>query len=204
MNVFDMYYKKYDSWYEKNKFAYFSELEAIKKVLPKKGKGLEVGVGTGRFASRLGIEFGIDPSKNALKIAKKRGVKVRVGRGERLPFKEGTFDYVAIIISLCFVKRPKEVLKEAKRVLKDRGRIIIGIVDKESFLGKFYLNKKSIFYKYANFFSVKEVVMMLKEIGFKGISYYQTIFRLPSELRSIEKPQRGFGKGGFVVIKAVK
>ncbi len=38
-NVFDSYYKKYNAWYDKNKFAYLSELEAVKKVLPRKGFG---------------------------------------------------------------------------------------------------------------------------------------------------------------------
>jgi len=79
MKIFDKYYKKYDLWYERNRFAYLSELEAIKKVLPKKGKGLEIGVGTARFAKPLGIKYGIDPSKKMLEIAKKKGVNVRLG-----------------------------------------------------------------------------------------------------------------------------
>jgi ubiquinone/menaquinone biosynthesis C-methylase UbiE len=137
-NIFERYYKRYDSWYDKNRFSYQSELEAIKKVLPQRGKGLEVGVGTGRFASGLGIKYGVDPSKNMIKIAKKRGINARLGFGEYLPFKDSTFDYVLIIITLCFTKNPRQVLKEAKRVLKKNGKIIIGIVDKDSFLGRFY------------------------------------------------------------------
>jgi len=60
VNIFDRYYKRYDNWYEKNKFAYLSELKTVRKVLPRKGKGLEIGVGTGRFAAALGISTGID------------------------------------------------------------------------------------------------------------------------------------------------
>ncbi len=67
-NIFDKRYKKYDAWYKENKFAYLSELEAIRKVLPKKGKGLEIGVGTGRFAAPLGIKFGIDPSEDMIQL----------------------------------------------------------------------------------------------------------------------------------------
>jgi ubiquinone/menaquinone biosynthesis C-methylase UbiE len=48
--VFDKYFKEYDEWYEKNKLAYLSEVAALKKVIPKGKKGLEIGVGTGRFA----------------------------------------------------------------------------------------------------------------------------------------------------------
>ena len=54
--------KKYDNWYNRNRFAYISEINAIKKINPK-GLGLEIGVGTGRFASKLNFSYGIDPSK---------------------------------------------------------------------------------------------------------------------------------------------
>ncbi|MBU2221175.1 MAG: class I SAM-dependent methyltransferase, partial [Candidatus Omnitrophica bacterium] len=136
--VFDRYYKKYDSWYDKNEFAYLSELAAVKMVLPKKGKGLEIGVGTGRFASALGIGYGIDPSRNMLKIARRRGIDARLAKGERIPFTDSTFDYIAIIITLCFVKDPLKALIESNRVLRNGGKVIFGIIDKDSFLGRFY------------------------------------------------------------------
>ena len=204
MNIFDRYHKRYDSWYEKNKFAYLSELEAIRKVLPDKGNGLEIGVGTGRFAAVLGIETGIDPSKNMIKIAKKRGIDARFGFGEHLPFKNLTFDYISIIITLCFTKNPRQVLKESKRVLKRNGKIIIGIVDKGSFLGRFYCKKKSMFYKKARFFTVKDVTDLLESVGFNNFAYWQTIFTLPSNMRRVHKAKKDFGRGGFVVISARK
>jgi len=203
-DIFDKYYKKYDAWYEKNKFAYLSEIGALKKVVPNKGEGLEIGVGTGRFASRLGIKYGADPSENMLIIAKKRGIDVHHAQGERLPFDSLVFDYVAIIITLCFVKDPIKVLIEAKRVLKNRGKVIVGIIDKDSFLGRFYQREKSLFYKQAHFFGVKEVTDLLKMSGFAGIAYYQTIYKFPDEMTSVEKPRKGFGRGGFVVISGIK
>jgi len=203
-SVFDTHCKKYDLWYERYKFAFLAELEAIKKVLPKDAKGLEIGVGTGRFASALGITMGIDPSYDMLKIARERGVSVRWGVGEDLPFLEEVFDYIAIIITLCFVQDPKKVLEEAARTLKKDGSIIIGIVDRESFLGRFYLNKKGIFYQHAKFFSVSEVTDLLREAGFKSFLYYQALFELPVDIDSVEIPESGFGKGGFVVVSAKK
>lgn len=202
--MFDSYYKKYDAWYDKNKFAYLSELEAIRKVLPKKGKGLEIGVGTGRFAAPLGIKLGVDPSKNMLKIAKERDIDVRPGVGENLPFGNATFDYVAIIITLCFVKNHRKVLKESGRVLKKNGKILVGIIDRNSFLGKYYQRKKSVFYRQAKFFNVKEVTNLLDNAGFFKFSYYQTLYKLPSEINSIHKSHKGFGRGGFVVIAGEK
>jgi len=172
--------------------------------LPKKGKGLEIGVGTGRFAASLGIKYGIDPSKNMVKIAGQRGIEARIGHGEKLPFRSNTFDYAAIIITICFVKDPRKVLKESGRILKRSGKIITGIVDKDSFLGKFYRRKKSVFYKKAHFFGVKEMTSLLKTAGFGRFSYYQTLFKLPDKIDFVEKPQKGFGKGGFVVIAGEK
>lgn len=199
-NVFNRYWKKYDAWYDKYRFAYLSELAAVKKVLPKKGKGLEIGVGTGRFASALGIEYGIDPSRNMLKLARKRGIDARLGTGDKIPFASSAFDYVTIINTLCFVKDPIKVLQEARRVLKKKGRLIIGIINKSSFLGEFYQKKKSLFYRQAHFLDIKETVDLLRQSGFKKFSYFQTLFYLSEEISSIENPKKGFGKGGFVVV----
>jgi len=204
MNIFDKYYKRYDTWYDRNRFAYLSELKAVKKVLPKKGKGLEIGVGTGRFANALGIGYGIDPSENMISIARKRGINVKAASGEHLPFKDNSFDYVVIVITICFVRNPLKVLEEAKRVLRQNGKIIIGFIDRDSFLGKAYKKKKSVFYKEANFFSIEEITGMLKDMDFSRFSYYQTLYKLPDKINSVEKPQKGFGQGGFVVISGKK
>ncbi len=207
IKVFDKYFKEYDEWYEENKLVYLSEVAVLRKVIPKGKKGLEIGVGTGRFAEPLGIEYGIDPSEKMLSIAKRRGVKTFVGRGERLPFSDKKFDYVALIITLCFVENPDEVIKEAKRVLRDNGKIIIGIIDKTSFLGKFYQKKKKEghkIYKYANFFLVKEAVDLLKRHAFKNFVFYQTLFKPLEDIKEVEEPKEGFGEGSFVVISAEK
>ena len=207
MEVFDKYFEDYDQWYENNKSIYLSELEAFKKVIPINKKGLEIGVGTGRFAEPLGIEYGVDPSESMLSIAKKRGIKTFVGKGENLPFPDKEFDYVLLAITICFVENPDKVIEEARRVLKDNGKIIIGIVDRNSPLGKFYLEKKKEghkFYKYATFYSTEEIVEMLKKHNFKDFIFYQTIFGSINDIKEIEEPKEGYGEGSFVVISATK
>jgi len=203
-SVFDRHVQRYDSWYEKNRHAYLSELGALKKVLPKKGRGLEIGVGTGRFAAPLGIDAGIDPSRQMLALAKARGVKTKQGSGEKIPFADRSFDYAAIIISICFFKHPLKVMHETRRILKTNGKLIIAIVDKNSFLGKAYRKKKSIFYKQARFFGVKEIQGLLRAGGFKITSSYQTLFSLPQRIRCVQMPRKGLGEGGFAVFKARK
>ena len=203
-DVFDRYYRKYDAWYDRNRFAYLSELAAVKRKLPRTGRGLEIGVGTGRFAAPLGIKYGADPAGNMLKIAEERGVKTRACSGERLPFKGGYFDHVAIIVTLSFVRDPLKVLQEAARVLKKKGKIIIGLIDRDSFLGGYYRKKRGVFYGRARLLSVGQVTVMLKESGFHRFSCLQTVFRLPHEMKSVHKSSAGHGRGGFVVIRAEK
>ncbi len=62
-NPFEAISKEYDQWFDDNKVTFLSELAAVKYFLPKQGKGLEIGIGTGRFAMELGIKYGIEPSE---------------------------------------------------------------------------------------------------------------------------------------------
>lgn len=70
----------------------------------------------------MGISVGIDPSEKMLEIAEKRGIKTFAGKGENLPFDNNEFDFVLIVITLCFVNNPAKVIAESSRVLKDNGK----------------------------------------------------------------------------------
>ncbi|MBC7330280.1 class I SAM-dependent methyltransferase [bacterium] len=205
-SVFELFPEEYDEWFEEHKFAYLSELEALKRAIPEGRKGLEIGVGTGRFAKPLGIKIGIDPSEKMLEIARKRGIEGIQGRGENLPFKEGEFDFALLAFTLCFVDDPLKVLGEAKRVLKPGGRVIVGIIDKDSKLGKIYQSKKekSKFYKFAKFYSSEEIIDMLRKLDFTNIQALQTLSGELESLNEVEAPKEGYGQGGFVVIYGEK
>lgn len=201
---FELYYERYDAWYENNRNAYLSEIEAVREVLPPGGRGLEIGVGTGRFAAPLDISKGIDPSGKMISLARERGVDAERGRGEELNFGDNEFDLVALIVTICFVEEPEKVLRESERVLKPNGRIIVGIIDRESVIGKELIRKKSVFYANARFYSVKEILEMLKKSGFGSFDIVQTLFRPLGSIDSIEPPESGYGKGSFVVISGNK
>ena len=203
-STFDENYERFDDWYENNRFAYLTELEAARQIIPADGYGLEIGVGTGRFARPLGINIGIDPSKKMVEMARKRGVDARVGFGETLSFATDTFDFAVIIVTLCFVRDPRKVIAETFRVLKKNGSIIIGIIDKHSFLGKAYLDKKSVFYDSARFFGINEITRILEDCGFEEFFYTQTLFNPPEKIMSVEFPKEGHGDGAFVFIRANK
>ena len=203
---FEKYTQRYEEWFEKHKYAYLSELNAIKSILPKFGKGLEVGVGTGRFAAPLGIQYGIEPSEKMAEIARKRGIKVINGIAENLPFEDESFDLVLLVTTICFVDDVLKTLQEAYRVLKSDGYLIIGFIDKNSPLGEYYqkIKEKNPFYKEANFISTEELLKDLKKVGFKEFKIVQTIFHKLEDIKDIEPVKEGYGEGSFVVIRAKK
>jgi len=203
VEVFEKYTFEYESWFEENKFVYLSEIEALKMAIPSSGKGLEVGVGSGRFAKPLGISFGVEPSDRMAQIARDRGIKVYKGIAEDLPFQDEEFDFVLLAVTICFVNDPEKSLSEAKRVLKNGSRLIVAIVDKESKLGKLYLKKQShsVFYKKARFFSSKEVIELFNKIGVKFSGSIQVLFEDDiKDLSYVQKPKPSYGEGAFVVL----
>jgi len=206
IQIFEKFYQEYDNWFIRNKWVYRSEIEAIRKLIPKHGLGLDVGVGTGRFSFPFGIKIGIDPSKMMGLIAKKRGINIFCGVGEQLPFRKEIFDFVLIVTTICFVKEPLITLKEIKRILKIGGSIIIGLIDKNSELGKLYESKKdeSKFYRIAKFYSAERMKKWLNRLSFSDLTIYQTIFHNLNEINTVEPIKEGYGKGGFLVFKGKK
>ncbi len=205
IDVFEQNIERYENWFSKNWFAYLSELKSIKDLLHH-GRGIEIGIGTGRFAEPLGIEFGIDPSIAMLKVARKRKIKVIGGVGEYLPIASNSFDFALITTTLCFLKNIVKTFNEIKRILKKNGFIILGFIDRESFLGKIYMKKKekNPFYKFANFYSVEEVIKKLEKAGFSNLEIKQALFPYPEELKNIDDIKEDYGKGGFVIIRMRK
>jgi len=208
--LFDSLALVYDNWFEQEgKLIFAIEVRAFQEVLASLPKPwLEVGVGSGRFAQALGIETGIDPSVKLLELASKRGIKVILGRGEEHLFQSGSFGSVFLIVTLCFVNSPSEVLKEAHRVLAPSGKIVLGLVLKDSPWGKFYEKKKMQghrFYKYASFYRYDEVVTLLEQSGFSIEKVVSTLFQKPGKVEQVALPRKGFSPAaGFVVIMAGK
>ena len=209
-SLFDSLATVYDAWFEdKGKLIFAIEVKALQEVLSLLPKPwLEVGVGSGRFAQALGIESGIDPSVKLLEMAKSRGIITFWARGEEQFFDKETFGTVFLIVTLCFVESPIAVLSEAHRILRLGGKIVLGLVLRESPWGKFYQIKKQEehrFYKYATFYGHQEVEDLLMDSGFTIERVISTLFQKPSEVNEIEAPKDGFSAdAGFSVVVAGK
>lgn len=204
--VFDERTEEYDAWFERQDLIYKSELKLVRSFQCEK-PCLEIGVGTGRFAQPLGIEFGLDPSERALSISMKRGIETVRGAAEHLPFREGSFRTAYLIVTICFVDDPVQTIREAARVLKDKGKLISCVVPRDSKWGEFYEERKrrgeSIFYKDATFYTKKQLKEMLETGRFKIVRTASVLHYPPGEAPKMEDPSDGEA-GSFICYEAIK
>jgi ubiquinone/menaquinone biosynthesis C-methylase UbiE len=170
--VFNDYASDYDRWFDEHRDIYNTQVRLLRDAVPHTGRGLELGVGSGRFAVPLGICSGIDPSLKLIKMAKTRGIEAGRGEGEHLPYRSETFNYVLMMTVICFLENPPNVLQETFRVLVKGGDLILGFIEKDGEIATQYREEKikGRFLRIARFLTVDEVARLVKEAGFSDVS----------------------------------
>jgi len=168
--------QNYDKWYESKEGEYADRREKdlfLKLINPHRGQTLlDIGSGTGHFSfwfHSLGLKVvGVDSSSVMLRVAKDKIKDKKISfikaDAEELPFPCKSFDLVALITTLEFVDLPEKVLKEAFRVAKEK--IFLGVLAKWSLLAfkrKIKALFKSSVYKGAKFYSVRQLIKLIKE-----------------------------------------
>ncbi len=203
---FDQHTEQYEQWFDDNVHVYKSEIEAVRKLIPVEGRGIEVGIGSGKFAVPLNIKEGIDPSVEMINKARSKGLNAISGIAEQLPYHNESIDYILMVTTICFLDDPYKAFSEAKRVLKNNGALIIGFVDKGSPVGKQYaLNKeKSVFYKDAVFYSTQDIYKLYEKNGFIIDQTVQTVFGHLHQVNMVQQPKQGHKDGSFVVARGIK
>lgn len=206
IETFDKNVEHYEAWFVEHPLAYVSELHAVRELLPSAGTGMEVGMGTGRFAAPFGIKKGVEPSRAMAEYAEKKGLEPVPGVAEKLPFGDAEFDFCLMVTTVCFLDDMDLAFSEVCRVLKPGGAFLVGFVDRESLLGREYLKRKqgSAFYKDATFYSVDELVAHLTRAGFADFAFRQTLFTPPADMVEVDPVKEGHGEGSFVVVRGIK
>ena len=203
---FNNHISEYEQWFEDNKIVYQSELNAIRRLIPTTGRGVEIGIGSGLFAGPLGICEGCDPSEEMRNQAIERGIDAIDGIAESLPYKSESFDFVLMVTTICFIDDVDKTCEEIKRILKPNGQVIVAFVDKDSLVSELHMQEKekSVFYKDAAFFNTSEVSNTLRQHNFSINQTLKTVFGNMVENNKSKTPKDSYGKWDFVVIKATK
>lgn len=99
------------------------------------GETLEIGVGTGLnlpfYAPAVTRAVGVDLSEEMLARARERAAGLPFpatfvqGDATALPFPDAAFDTVAISLALCTIPDPAQALREAARVCRPEGRVVL-------------------------------------------------------------------------------
>ena len=203
---------RYDAWFDspRGRKIFAAEAQTLRDLIEEMPRPwLEVGVGTGRFGQALGVDDGIDPSLEVLKIAGQRNIKIWLGRGEDLPFTESSYGMVLMIVTICFLSNPEKALCEASRVLRDDGHLLLGLVPKDSPWGNSYANKAHKghpFYSAAIFYTCRDTIEMAAAAGFDLERSRSCLFEPPdTEVNAYSNSQDGIVAGsGFVGMRFKK
>jgi ubiquinone/menaquinone biosynthesis C-methylase UbiE len=198
----------YDRWFERHPHVYEAELEAVRRLVPSAGKGVEIGVGTGRFAHPLRVTFGVDPSPAMMKIAATRGIDLVAGTAEYLSLRPSVCDFVMMITILHLLDDVPAAVAECYRVLVPGGNIIIAYIERDSPMGREYsrpaADDTTEYYRQVHFYSTDEVLKILRQSGFRNPTFLQTIFRAVDDITDHEPVEKGHDRGSFVVVRAEK
>lgn len=98
----------------------------VAQELPDDGPIIDVGCGSGPLAPHCCHWIGVDSSGPELRLATESGRRpVVVSCSDRLPFHDGVAAAVLVVMSLMVVDDPAASVKEAARVLRAGGRLIV-------------------------------------------------------------------------------
>jgi len=206
-NPFETHYEEYDAWFDRNTNVYESELLAVREVLPPPGDWVEIGVGSGRFASRLAIPTGVEPAEGIAILARGRGIDVLKGKAEYLPLEDESVDAAFLITTLCFVDDVDRTFHEVARVLRAGGYAVVAFIPKDSRFGERYRADASEdrFFRRATLYAKQRVFDAIEAAGLEIERVVQTLTGFPEQANDrIEPPAEGHERGSFIVVRAIK
>lgn len=228
---FDQYAAKYDAWFLKNKNVLYSELKLVAHFLKNAGDTLSVGCGSGLFEMllqqeyKITVKYGIEPSKSMAEIAVKRGMIVKIKTAKDADFGKNQYNTILFNGTAGYINDLQQAFNKTYKALRKGGRVVVIDVPKESSYALLYNLAKVLgtwdhpmlegvhppnpypieFVKLANWRTTNEKVNMLKNAGFTGFAFAQTLTRHPVYSdHAVEEPEEGYDRGDYVAICSYK
>ena len=200
--IFERLADRYDSWYVRNRVIAENEARLV-SLFPPKPPSVEVGAGTGYFASKLAVDVAVEPAYRMLVKAHERELEAVQALGENLPLRSNSIASVYIIVTLCFLDSPDPVIAEVSRILKPGGMLVSCIVPRDSSWGRHYIElgrRGHPFYSRARFYTVTEMDMLYRRYGLVRVRVMGTLSFKPWERPRPEtpKPWRPGSDLGFI------
>lgn len=223
MAWFDTFANDYDNWYE-TKLGNFVDTVEKRLIEDMAGfktgeKVLDLGSGTGNYSiwlAKKGLYVtGVDKSTGMMNIAKKKALDDNLfidwveADAVQLPFPNESFDLVLSVTAIEFMDDIEVVLMEALRVLKTNGRLIIGVLTKNSPWGELYqkmaeADKNNLFAK-AHLFLEEDLSTLLPlQYKLKKGLYMPPVDEFDEEEASrieTSKQLEQAGNAGFFVVR---
>lgn len=196
----------YEAWYETDgRWADAREKALLKWLLshfPQAHSILDVGCGTGHFTRWFHVQsmevIGLDMSDEMIKQAKSTGEEEFVlGNALHLPFGYQSFDLAALVTTLEFLPDAYQALAEALRVCKQG--ILLGVLNRESRLGRKYMRAGGHIWSHASLFTLYELEQILQEVSGGNI---RTVWR--TTLWPLWPGSLPLPGGGFIGMGVIK
>jgi len=229
-NVFDEHANAYDAWFEQNLGVLGSEVAMLARALGTPGRTLSVGCGSGLFEMLLArdhgitITEGIEPAEAMARIARKRGMTVRIGTAEEADYGEG-YDTILFNGTPSYLADLDRAVGRARDALRPGGRLVMADVPKESAYALLYNLgvqlgdwdhplvrdvRPAVPYPLelaggANWRTTAVKIAILERAGFTVTESWQTLCRHPVFTNEGEEaPVPGHDQGGYVALVAVR
>jgi drug/metabolite transporter (DMT)-like permease/ubiquinone/menaquinone biosynthesis C-methylase UbiE len=181
---FEIFEKKISNIYHKNRHEVALELIELNK----NDFVLDAGCGRGELtriiAKKSKKVIGLDVSNYAIKLAKKncpKNCKFKEENIEKMKFQDEHFDKIMCIETLQNVLKPENVLKELRRVLKNRGRVVVSVsLMNNTIISKiekiFGIHKKILVSEHLHEWNYSSIIKFFSENGFKVIKSKGVVF----------------------------
>ncbi len=139
------------------------------------GRVLDIGSGIGEFLELYSDSVGIDMNRGAVSFCNSKGLTCVAADVYNLPFDKDSFNGILLNNILEHLEKPENAFMEIKRVLKNRGKLLVELPGKKGF----YYDRTHV-----KFWDREEIASFLRQCGFKdiGANYFPIPFGFAGDI----------------------